>query len=306
MRFVHTRKKIFDNDNGWNIFSDKYGLLMWYLSALQIKKLGHTAVMYTDEETLEHMKSVHLDELYDIINTDVYKADYEGINFRDFWALPKIYAFMYELDNFDNTVMIDTDLILFKNLNYNNADVSVWANKEYKEIRGIYCDIKDVSLPVGYTFPDWFNAESQPLNTGILHFRNKQRAKEYCQEIIRFSQNNLNSKGNTQSQLMCFAEQRLLGAYIDGHKMTYMTVQPLNQGVFNKNGFHALVHKYDLFNYPNKKKDAILSMLLLIRDISPVFYAKISRMDLFKEERAELKTIDVDSLKTYKKFKDFL
>lgn len=47
---------------------------------------------------------------------------------------------------------------------------------------------------------------------------------------------------------MCNAEQRMLGELVQAKQLSYSVMQPVNQGLFNRNGFHTHGYKCKIRN----------------------------------------------------------
>lgn len=285
MRIVHARKKVFKTDAA---FENKFILLVWALSAIKWKQFGNDMIMYTDKETLNNMKKFGLDTLYDEINTDLFEngSICKNINFDYFWAMPKILSLHYETYHLGNNVLVsDQDVVPTSDFSrlYDMCDVLVWSNKEYVEDKRLYPNLDKLSLPEDYKLPEWFTGKTQPLNTGVIHFRKKEDAIEYCDEVIKYVSNNKNDKNNVRAITMCNAEQRMIGEFLNHKDYSYMTVQPVNEGLFNKNAFH--VHGYK--NIINNKNglEWHLKFLKMIKECNETYYNTLLQLDLFKEEK---------------------
>lgn len=284
MRIVHSRKKVWNKDYA---FQDNFQLLVWILSILKWKDLGHTTVLYTDKETLENIKIIGFDHLYDVIDTDYLEKEenIKNIDFWCFWAMPKILSLKAEIEKGFNSIVSDVDVVPIKDFEnlIQCRDVLVWSNKEYIELRGIYPRLEDLSLPNDYEFPMWFTGRNKPLNTGVIYFKDNYHASGYIDEVIRISKNNHNHKNNTRSQTMCNAEQRMLGEYINYRGLSYNMVQPFDEGLFNKNAFHT--HEYKTLLEQNKKILFNINFLIAIKKYDENMYNNLINNELFKEEQ---------------------
>ena len=288
MRIVHARKRCWEKDAA---FENKFVLLVWALSAIKWKELGHTTVMYTDNKTLEDMKKFGLDKLYDEINTDLFEngAICENIDFEYFWAMPKIISLHYETYHLGNNVLVsDQDVVPTSDFSrlFNAADVLVWSNKEYVEDRRSYPRLDKLSLPKGYQLPNWYTGKIKPLNTGLIYFRDKTNAIEYCNEVFKYVQGNKNEYGNSKAVTMCNAEQRMMGEWLHHKGYTYMTVQPANEGLFNKNAFHTHGYKNHIKNENGLEWN--VKFLNMIRESALWYYNLLIGMDIFKEEKEKM------------------
>lgn len=288
MRIVHSRKKVFDKDYA---FVNNFTMLVWILSALKWKQYGNTMVMYTDSETLNNMKLYGIDTLYDEINTSVLdnEENYKDIDLYCFWAMPKILAYKHEaLELGNDVVMSDMDVVPMSDISrfWRNCNVAVWSNKEYIEFKSIYPNINELPIPDGYKFPKWFTGNAKPLNTGIIHINDKKIIETYIDEILKMATNNHKGKECPNWVTMCNAEQRTLGELIKYNNLSYQVVQPINQGLFNRNAFHS--HGYKKSLKGEKKIQFNCNLLMMIRDINSDIYNTLINKEFFTIEREYL------------------
>ena len=250
MRIIHARKRVFKYDYA---FKNKFTLLVWILSVIKWKENGNQVVLYTDTTTLDEIKNIGFDILYDEINS-TYLEDEEvckGIDFYCYWAMPKLLALKHEVVDLGNDVAIsDQDIVPMSDVSrmWTNSDVSVWSNKEYVELKAIYPSLFDLSLPKGYKLPEWFTGVAKPLNTGIIHIKDKKIVEMFVNEALAMARDNHNEHDNTNCQTMCNAEQRLLGEIVKYKDLSYSVMQPINEGLFNRNGFHTHGYKNHINN----------------------------------------------------------
>ena len=285
MRIVHARKKVFMTDHA---FESKFVMLTWIYSILQWKKYKNNIVLYTDDTTLNSIKEFGFDRLYDEINTEIFETGVqcEHIDFRWFWAMPKILALHYETVHLGNDVVVaDMDVVPMSDLSrfWVNAPVCVWSNKEYLEYTSTYPDIRLLSLPKNYTLPKWFTGKVKPLNTGIIHFKDAKLADAYCQEVFKYTRYNNNSLGNTDCVTMCNAEQRMLAEFLNHKHICYQTVQPINQGLINRNAFHTHGFKQVIDNDNGLAWNT--ELLYLIKQEDKEMYDTLIAHPMYKDEQ---------------------
>lgn len=285
MRIIHTRKRTFEQDFG---FSKKLNLLTWILSILKWKESGNQVVLYADTPTLEDIKKFGFDTLYDEINT-TYLEDKEvckGIDFYCYWAMPKLLVLKYEaLELGNDVVIVDQDVVPMSDISrmWTNSDIAVWSNKEFVEIRSVYPRLTKLSLPQNYKLPEWFTGKAKPLNTGIIHIKSKDIVKLFTDEALAMSIDNHNEHENTNCQTMCNVEQRLLGEIVQHKGLTYSVMQPINEGLFNRNGFH--IHGYKNIINNDNGLDWHCSLLKMIKKCDENMYNILIGNDFFKEEK---------------------
>lgn len=287
MRIIHARKKVWAEDFA---FKNKFTLLVWILSILKWKEYGNQVVLYTDKEELEKIKEIGFDYLYDEINTDLLEKTY-NIDFYYYWAMPKIIALQHETQTLNNKVVVcDQDVVPMQDLSrmWNISQVVVWSNKEFCEFNKLYPnELSELSIPKNYKFPKWYIGKSKPLNTGVIYFKDNKIAKEYCEEVFRYVCDNNNDKKNNRAIAMCNAEQRMLGEFVKYKNLTYTTIQPVNQGLFNKNAFHTHGYKNRVM-YTNELQ-WILTLLKMIEKCDEKMYNKLMSNSMFEYEREEIK-----------------
>lgn len=165
---------------------------------------------------------------------------------------------------------------------WTNSDIAVWSNKEFVDLRTIYPKLSQLSLPKGYKLPEWFSGKSKPLNTGIIHIKDKDVVKLFTDEAIKMATDNHNEHNNTVCQTMCNAEQRLLGEIVQYKGLSYSVMQPINEGLFNKNGFHTHGYKTRISN--NSGMDWHCHILEMIKKCDFSIYYKLINHEWFKEE----------------------
>lgn len=302
MRIVHTRKRIFDKDFA---FVKKMNLLVWILSILKWKENDNQVVLYTDTPTLEDIKKFGFETLYDEINT-TYLEDEEvckGIDFFCYWAMPKLLALRHEVLELGNDVVIaDQDVVPMSDVSrmWTNSDIAVWSNKEHVELRSVYPRLSKLSLPKNYKLPKWFTGTAKPLNTGVLHIKSKDIVKLFTDKALAMSLDNHNEHKNTNCQTMCNVEQRLLGEVVKHKGLTYSVMQPINEGLFNKNGFHT--HGYKVAVNNKNGLDWHCSLLKMIKKCDENMYNILIENEFFAEEKEAILNnnyIFVKELKQY-------
>lgn len=288
MKIVHARKQIFNKDHA---FQHKMSLLVWILSILKWRQYGNEVILYADKATLSAIKEIGFDHLYNHINTEVMEKEYKNLDFHSYWAMPKLIALEHEKLILDNDCVIaDQDVVPMQDLKrfWTNTEVAVWSNKEYTEIRATYPMLNLLSTPEKYKFPEWFTGNAKPLNTGVIHIKDKNIVDLYIKEAFRLALNNKNDKDNTICQTMCNAEQRLLGEIVEYKNLSYGVVQPINATLFNKNGFHTHGYKNKINNTTGLLWH--LNLLLMIKELDSAMFDKLIANPKFAEEKLYFET----------------
>lgn len=286
MRVIHARKKVFIDDTA---FKNKFVLLVWILSILQWKKLGYETVLYVDQETLDNIKKFGFEKLYDEVNTEFFEKDEhcKKINFRWFWAMPKLMSLYNEAVNLNRQVIVaDQDVVPIKKLNWflDAADVMIWNNKEALINRWIYPNIKTLSLPKDYKLPKWFTGDVKPLNTGVIHFKNNVYAKLYLDEVLKYVKDNNNSKNNTDCICMCNAEQRMIGEFIKHHDLKYVCIEGVKDETFNKWAFHTHYYKATLAGNKKLMFEWHINLLIAIKNLNIKYFEELITNKFFEKE----------------------
>ena len=100
------------------------------------------------------------------------------------------------------------------------------------------------------------------------------------------SKDNHNEHENTNCQTMCNVEQRLLGEVVEHKELTYSVMQPVNEGLFNRNGFH--IHGYKNIINNENGLDWHCSLLRMIQKSNKDMYNVLIENPFFKEEKEAL------------------
>lgn len=305
MKVIHARKRVFKADHA---FKSKMVLLVWILSILKWKYFGYEVVLYTDKITLEAIKKIGFEHLYDEINLDYLEDEntFKNIDTGAFWALPKLLALHREVCVLGNkALMADQDVVPMSDISrmWTNTDIAVWSNKEFINTYKVYPPLYKLSVPKDYKFPTWFTGKAQPLNTGILHIKDPKILDFYITEVLKYCTNNKNSKNNSVCITMCNAEQRMIGEIVKYKNLTYSVMQPVNKGLFNRNGFHT-------HGYKGKVKNSNgltwhLNLLFMIKELDENMFAKLLNLKHFKAESDYInyygyKCQEVEELSIYK------
>ena len=287
MRVLHARTRVFDKDYA---FDSNFSVLVWIFSLLKWKEYGHEVVLYTDNYIFNNIKSLGFDHLYSEINTELLKkSNYPDIDFLLYWAMPKLIAFKHEHEMGNKVVVTDQDVVPMSDwsIYLQQADITVWSNKEFPEIQWIYPPIEELSLPDGYTLPRWFTGKNTPLNTGVLYFKSSMWAKMYVDEALKMAVGNKNPKNNSNCITMCNAEQRLLGEWAKWRKLAYQTVQATNDGLFNSRAIHT--HGYKSVINSKNERPWTCALLTMIKELDEEMYEHLINMPRFTGERLGMK-----------------
>lgn len=291
MRVIHSRMNFYPESEPR--ISD-LDLIFWHQSCIRWKEQGHTLVLYTESHMVDWLKRMSLYEYYDEVNTQLFDNKSSKIDHRRFWASPKILSYREEIKRgYKDIIISDTDLFPVKNLDefFKNNEVVLWGSEEWAE-RAIdaYGSYLNVPMPKGFKFPGWMSDKFKELNTGIIWFKDTEKAKEVLDVIIAFMTNNPGTKGDWDLgvMLMCFAEQRIIGAYVLENKLKIGYVQPKGVQQFNNNAWH-------LMRYKSAKKDTQFTyeiyLLENIRNKNLTLYNKLKEVSRFTNHFQYIETV---------------
>ncbi len=191
--------------NNGKVFISDLEMLVMILSAVEWKKQNGRIIMVTDSEGYKYFEENKLLSLWGDCRTDL--DGLININPSAFWAAGKLYA----LDKINKPcVMLDTDMIIWKKLDYLWSLDVVAAHKE---------DLSDSVYPDPSKFeykdniviypPKVWDYTIPAMNTAFLYIKNESFAKYYVNWSFAYMER-LKTENLTPAQSMCFVEQRLL------------------------------------------------------------------------------------------------
>lgn len=181
-----------------------YDLLTMILSALEWKQHNGRVVMKTDSFGAEYFQRGGLLALWDAVDVTLDGVP-GGMDPFLFWAAGKLYALQSMTCP---CVMIDTDLILWKDIRPRLEDRNVVAAHEEELRPSTYPDPGTFAMREGYAFPAEWDFSLRAANTAFLYIRDNDFKNTYVAHAIAFMEN---FTGNaTPVTAMCFAEQRVL------------------------------------------------------------------------------------------------
>ena len=182
-----------------------YELLMLILSVASYQKSNGPAKMYADEAALEYLESLSIDKCFKN-GTELLTVP-QGINPQMFWAAGKIEALRREQMP---SVMIDTDLIVWKNLDYafdrDTTDIAVIHREDITE--STYPDPHRFRMTEEYEFPADWDFTVRPANTALLFIKDNGFKNRYVEHSMEFMRKSISDGDNLCH--MVFAEQRIL------------------------------------------------------------------------------------------------
>lgn len=184
---------------------NKFEILTMILSALEWRKHNGSIKMITDSSGKNFFDEIGITSIWnDGVETclDQIKSDLDPVLF---WAAGKLFAL--KLMNCP-CVMLDTDLIIWKNLNLKfNKNVVVTHFEDLLDY--VYPNPFNFKMTNDYTFPSDWDFSLKATNTSFLYMPNEELRDEYVKQAFDFM-NSLDTNNVNPTHSMCFTEQRIL------------------------------------------------------------------------------------------------
>lgn len=207
----------------------------------------------------------------------------EDIDPNVFWAAGKLCAL--KLEDMPS-VMIDTDLIIWRSIGRHLRDKSVAVIHREELNPAIYPDPGTFPVKNGYSYPKGWDFNIRPANTAMLYIRDKDFRDHYVKEALRFMQN----LGPSQDNLcpMVFAEQRILPMCAAERGLSVYAFCPSMEGLREQDMFtHIWGHKNVFkFNMDERRGFVRRCMLRLKREF-PEMYKKAAHIPELAEYAAD-------------------
>lgn len=233
------------------------------LSALMWRNTNGPVGLFTDSYGYEYYRNIGILDIWDAgINIEVLE-NMPDINHSIFWAASKLFALREESAP---VAMIDTDLIIWKNLDnfFEKDSISVLHREELIEC---YVNKEDLKVRPGYSFnPEW-NWKEKPCNTAFAYFNNQDFKQDYIAHAMDFMTGNNEPAMENVSQ-MVFAEQRLLAMHAASKGIGII---PLVDDPFQKENdiFTHLWGAKDMAReFPHQAEMLVNSMMNKLRSLS--------------------------------------
>lgn len=198
------------------------------LSALMWRKLNGPIRFHVDSHAYEFYKKHDLLDAWDDgVEISVMDNLPKNIDPRIFWASSKMFALQSESCP---VAMIDTDLIIWKNINdiLNESSLTVLHREGLTDC---YVDKVFLKIRSGYKFDPSWDWKVLPCNTALAYFKDDGFKNYYLDKSIDFMTGNLEPAKENISQ-MVFAEQRILPmcAKQKGVKINALIDDPFQEG----------------------------------------------------------------------------
>lgn len=241
-------------------------ILIWATSLIRYKLLGYTTKLFCEEKDIEFLKGWHLLELYDIIDTELFKSNemLDKIDNTHFWSTRKIEAMYHQLFILNEpAIYSDTDIIMRSHLD-TAGDVLTWSPEEWNTNEGqVYVPWRNLSKPAGYIMPKWIIDTNDAYNCGIWYFKNKEVFKEYREEYYKFCLNNpckikhknrddVEDLETNNAVWACNAEQRILKGVLTHQNQDVRFVMSERKKGWSKQGVHFFFYRIS-WKYLNDK-----------------------------------------------------
>lgn len=227
---------------------EDFELLTLILSALEWQQKNGTIQMITDDEGADFFIRNGLEDLWTLPIDTTLNAVGNDIDPFLFWAAGKLRA----LDSVDcPCVMLDTDLIIWSDLEHVLASETVVACHTESLSWSVYPDPSVFNLCDGYEFPQAWDFSLDPVNTAFLYIADDLLKDYYIQSAYEFMLS-LEPTQLNPAQSMCFAEQRILPMCAGARGYRVATLLDIEQA-YQQN---LVTHVWGYKQYLNGSEDA--------------------------------------------------
>lgn len=243
--------------NGGDIVIPDYELLTLMLSALKWRQLNGPIRMITDSDGAAFFERAGLAALWgEPLDTGLDRIEGD-LDPTLFWAAGKLAALRR---TGAPCVMLDTDMVLWEDVNARLAGSVVAAHRE-ELFPDVYPDPAVFPLDPAYAFPPEWDFTLPAANTAFLYMPDAALLGYYTDEAFRFMRA-LRGGDMDPVVTMCFAEQRLLPMCAQARGIPLDTL--LDEYDLDAQGFvtHLWGHKGELSDSPDKRVEFCLSCVL--------------------------------------------
>ena len=203
----------------------------------------------------------------------------EDIDPKVFWAAGKLCAL--RLEDMPS-VMVDTDLIIWKSLGRHLRDKSVAVIHREELNPAIYPDPGSFPMKRGYSYPAGWDFNIRPANTAMLYIRDKEFRDYYVKESLRFMQNLGPSEDNLCP--MVFAEQRILPMCAAARGLSIHAFCPEMEGLREQDMFTHLWGHKNVFKFNmDERRGFIRRCMERMRREFPEMYERAAALPELKE-----------------------
>ncbi|MCR5209882.1 MAG: hypothetical protein K6C99_06705 [Lachnospiraceae bacterium] len=180
-------------------------LLMLLLSVAAYQKYNGSTAMYADGPAAKYILDTGIEGIFKNGLKDLNVSP--DIDPKVYWAAGKLEALKAEKAP---SVMIDTDLIIWKNLDTvfedPATDIAVIHREEINP--KIYPGPCSFEMKKGYSFPSSWDFSIEPANTALLYIKDEGFKVRYVDAALEFMK--MSKKTDDTLCHMVFAEQRIL------------------------------------------------------------------------------------------------
>ena len=203
----------------------------------------------------------------------------EDIDPKVFWAAGKLCAL--RLEDMPS-VMVDTDLIIWKSLGRHLRDKSVAVIHREELNPAIYPDPGSFPMKRGYSYPAGWDFNIRPANTAMLYIRDKEFRDYYVKESLRFMQNLGPSEDNLCP--MVFAEQRILPMCAAARGLSIHAFCPSMEGLREQDMFTHLWGHKNVFKFNmDERRGFIRRCMERMKREFPEMYERAAALPELKE-----------------------
>ena len=188
---------------GGEFHLEDYEIATLLLSVAAYQAYNGETRMYADDAACAYLKAEGMEDIFDrgVVRMEVP----DDIDPLVYWAAGKMVALKAEDAP---SVMIDTDLIIWKNIEKELKDAYVKVIHREELNPEIYPDPGSFAMKEGYEFPKSWDFKVLPANTALLYIADQDLKDRYTCESLRFMQMSEHTDDNLCH--MVFAEQRIL------------------------------------------------------------------------------------------------
>lgn len=239
-------------DTEMDYANTKMSTLTFFLSVIKWKKFGFTTKIYVDEYYKQYLSELGVLELYDEVD-DTYLADgsiYDNNNINPlyYWSFSKLFVIQNETEPF---IMADMDFIPLKDFNgiiKNKDELYVYYHERLRNNEYNYPNKEEMPVAEGYSYPDWFTWNENPINACIVYFpANDEFKKLYVDEAIRYAKNNYGDLENFENRDLSirtiFAEQRMFSEVAKHLNVKVNDIKTMYELIFNEKAIHLMQYK---------------------------------------------------------------
>lgn len=257
-----------------------FEIVMFALSALLWKKHNGPIKFYTDDLGYDFFDKAGIIGVWDEVDVDVLNNIPWNINHDTFWAASKLFAMKAEDAPM---VQIDTDLLVWKNIDDKLADCEVAAF--HPESLGEECYLEPELLKIrpGYKFKKEWDWTALPSNTALAYFKDKSFFDYYFSHAIDFMTDNMEPAMENVSQ-MVFAEQRMLAmcAAEKGKTIRYLLKYPNQED--NDTFTHIWGAKTGMRSNTSECETVTKAMLSKLKELSPEWHERLIALEAVRKD----------------------